>query len=137
MAQAVEPGRGAEQYYVRIPDPATLLDRIRPVLWHRLAASGLDRTGGEVVLSTFRRHYRIPVETEGLGRVGTGGVMQAPGAVRGAGVAPDQLGAVLFGAGLVASSRVRPDVYPGPDRELFGVLFPRVTADLLTYYLPY
>jgi hypothetical protein len=133
----VDADRNREQYYVRIPDAAALLDRLRPVLRARLRASGLDRAGGHVVLSTFRRHYRIPVQDERLGPVETGGVMQAPGAARGAGVAPDQLGAVLFGAGLMATSRIRPDVYPGPDRELFGALFPPVTADLLTYYLPY
>jgi predicted N-acetyltransferase YhbS len=132
-----DPDRGAQQYYVRIPDAATLLDRIRPVLWNRLTVSGLDRAGGDVVLSTFRHHYRIPVGADGLGPVAAGGVMQAPGAARGAGVAPDQLAAVVFGAGLVALSRLRPDVYAGPDRELFDVLFPPVTADLLTYYLPY
>jgi hypothetical protein len=132
-----DPDRLAEQYYIRIPEVATLLDRLRPVLWERLAASGLDRSGGHLVLSTFRRHFRIPVLDDGLGPVETGGVMQAPGAARGAGIAPDQLGRVLFGAGVIASSRVRPDVYPGPDRELFDVLFPPVTADLLTYYLPY
>ena len=134
---AADPAWLAEQYYVRIPDPAILLDRIRPVLWNRLVAAGLDRSSGDVVLSTFRRHYRIPVEDDGLGTVETGGVMQAPGVVRGAGVAPDQLAAVIFGAGVIESSRMRPDVYPGPDRERFDVLFPRVTADLLTYYLPY
>ena len=136
-ALAADPERLAEQYYVRIPDPAILLDRIRPVLWNRLVAAGLDRSSGDVVLSTFRRHYRIPVEDDGLGTVETGGVMQAPGVARGAGVAPDQLAAVIFGAGVIESSRMRPDVYPGPDRERFDVLFPRVTADLLTYYLPY
>lgn len=120
-----------------ISDPATLLDRIRPVLRGRLAAAGLDRSGGDVVMSTFRRHYRMRAGADGLGRVETGGVVQAPGAAGGAGVAPDQLGAVVFGAGVIATSRVRPDVYPGPDRELVGVLVPRVAADLLTYYLPY
>jgi hypothetical protein len=123
--------RDAQQYYVRIPDPAVLLDRLRPVLSERLGNSGLDRAGGDVVVSTFRRHYRIPVATDGLGPVVAGGVMQAPGAAKGAGVAPDQLGAVLFGAGIVAVSQVRPDVSAGPDRELFAALFPRVTADLL------
>jgi predicted N-acetyltransferase YhbS len=134
---AADPDALAEQYYVRIPDPAVLLDRIRPVLWNRLVASGLDGSSGDVVLSTFRRHYRIPVADDGLGPVQAGGVMQAPGAARGAGVAPDHLGAVVFGAGLIGMSRVRPDVYPGPDRERYDALFPRVTADILTYYLPY
>ena len=66
---AADPAWLAEQYYVRIPDPAILLDRIRPVLWNRLVAAGLDRSSGDVVLSTFRRHYRIPVEDDGLGTV--------------------------------------------------------------------
>jgi predicted N-acetyltransferase YhbS len=129
--------RDAQQYYVRIPDPAVLLDRLRPVLSERLANSGLERAGGDIVVSTFRRHYRLAVGGDGLGPVVAGGVMQAPGAANGAGVAPDQLGAVVFGAGIVAVSKLRPDVYAGPDRDLFDVLFPRVTADLLTYYLPY
>jgi predicted N-acetyltransferase YhbS len=135
---AADSERDAQQYYVRIPDPAVLLDRLRPVLSERLANSGLDRAGRDIVLSTFRRHYRLAVGGDGLlGPVVAGGVMQAPGAANGAGVAPDQLGAVVFGAGIVAISKLRPDVYAGPDRELFDVLFPRVTADLLTYYLPY
>ena len=76
------PERLAEQYYVRVPDAAALLDRIRPVLWKRLVAAGLEGADGEILLSTFRRHYRIPVEGDGLGPVGAGGVMQAPGAAR-------------------------------------------------------
>ncbi|MFI9383268.1 hypothetical protein [Kutzneria sp. NPDC052558] len=29
-----------------------------------------------------------------------------------------------------------PDVYPGPQVELMTALFPPVSADLLTYYVP-
>jgi hypothetical protein len=126
----------AEQYYLRIPDPAALLTRLAPVLWHRLRASGLDRQS--IVISTFGAHYRIPVTGDGLGDVVVGGTMQAPGAANGAGVAPDRLGALLFGPhGMAGLSRIFPDVYPARDRDLFECLFPPLTADLLSFYLPY
>ena len=56
----------------------------------------------------------------------------------GAGVAPDQIPALLFGpAGILGLSRRYADVYPGPDPELFQALFPPQTTDLLMFYLPY
>jgi predicted N-acetyltransferase YhbS len=131
-------GRDAEQYYVRIPDDGVLLDRLRPVLWQRLLESGLDRTGRDLVISTFGRHHRLAVQDGGLGAPVTGGTMQAPGVAGGMAVAPDQLGALLFGPlGVVGLTRRNPDVYPGRDRELYDALFPPLTSDLLTYYLPW
>ncbi|MEU4830371.1 GNAT family N-acetyltransferase [Streptosporangium sp. NPDC023615] len=128
----------AEQYYLRVPDVTALLTRLRPVLWRRLVAAGIDRTGRDIVISTFGAHHRIPVRADGLGEVVAGGTMQGPGAEGGAGVAPDHLAALLFGPhGMDGLSRIRPDVYPGPDRELFRALFPPLTADVLSYYLPY
>ena len=132
----------AQQYYVRIPDPATLIERLRPVLDQRLArarAAGISTADvPAVVLSSFGRHYRLPIGPDRLGAVTSGGPVQAPGAVGGAGVAPDALGALLLGQrGIAALTRQRPDVYPGPNRALFETLFPPQTADLLTYYLPY
>ncbi|MEV5680080.1 MULTISPECIES: GNAT family N-acetyltransferase [unclassified Streptomyces] len=132
-----EPRKRAEQYYVRIPDVAVLLDRLRPLLWQRLAATGTDRTGRDIVLSTFGAHYRIPVLADGLGAVVTGGAMQAAGAVGGAAAAPDHLPALLFGPhGMEGLTRIRPDVY-ARDEELFQALFPPLTGDVLSYYLPY
>ncbi|WP_433257925.1 GNAT family N-acetyltransferase [Streptosporangium sp. CA-135522] len=132
-----EPRKQAEQYYVRIPHVAALLDRLRPLLWHRLTTAGMDRTGRDLVISTFGAHYRIPVHADGLGEVITGGAMQGPGAVGGAGVAPDHLAALLFGPhGIEGLTRIRPDVYAG-EEELFQALFPPLTADVLSYYLPY
>jgi predicted N-acetyltransferase YhbS len=126
-----EPRTRADQYYVRIPDVAALLDRLRPLLWQRLDAAGIDRD--DIVISTFGAHYRIPKQ----GNVVTGGPMQAPATVGGAGVAPDHLAALLFGPlGIKGLTQLRPDVYAG-DEALFEALFPPLKADVLTYYLPY
>jgi hypothetical protein len=63
--------------------------------------------------------------------------MQAPGTAGGAGVAPDQLGPLLFGPhGIVGLSHRHPDVYPGRHRELMAALFPPLSSDLLTFYVP-
>ncbi|MFE6501924.1 GNAT family N-acetyltransferase [Kitasatospora sp. NPDC057738] len=127
----------AEQYYVRIPDPAVLLDRLRPLFHQRLTAAGPDRADGELLLSTYRAHYRVPIGAQGPGEVVTGGTMQHLGASGGVGVAPDALAALLFGPyGIEGLSRIRPDVYGRGDEELHRALFPPLTADLLTYYLP-
>ncbi len=141
-----EPDVAAEQYYVRIADPAALLEALRPVLERRIAAAGLDGAGlgvgpGEaprdaLVLSTFGAHYRLPFSDGVLGPVEAGRPMQAPGAHGGLGVAPDQLGALLLGGrGFAGLRRLRPDVYGDP--TLGEALFPPVRADLLSYYLPW
>ena len=129
----------AEQYYVRLPDPAVVLDRFRPVFAARLAAAGVDRAGREIVVSTFVGHHRMAVDDDGgVGEVRAGGAMQAPGAAGGCGVAPDALAGLLVGPhGMHGLCRRRADVYPGPDVELFEALFPPLGADLLTWYLPY
>lgn len=130
------PPREAEQYYVRVPDEAALIDRLRPVLNARLARAGVEPPE-EVVVSTFRRHLRLPVRDGRLGPPVVGGTMQAPGVVGGAAVAPDLLGPLLLGPhGIAGLSERHPDVYPGPHRELMAALFPPVTSDLLTFYVP-
>ena len=128
--------RRAAQYYLRIADPAALLTALRPVLFRRLAP--LPPRSPELLISTFGRHYRMAIGPGSLGAVGTGGPMQAPYSAGGCAVAPDALGALLFGPlGIAGLTAARPDVYPGPDEELFDAVFPPVTADLLTFYLPY
>ncbi len=128
----------AEQYYVRLPDPAVLLDALRPLLWQRHLASGLDREGRDLVVSTFGRHYRIRQLAEGFGPVEVGGPMQAPGSAGGLGCAPDHLAALLLGPlGMRGLKARRPDVYPGNDHEWYEALFPALTSDLCMFYLPY
>lgn len=128
----------AEQYYVRLPEPAAVLDALRPTLWQRHVAAGLDRAGRDLLVSTFGAHYRLPLLDDGFGPVQVGGPMQSPGAAGGMGCAPDQLAALLLGPlGVRGLARLRPDVYFGADPEWFDVLFPPLTSDLLTLYLPY
>lgn len=135
-AELLEPAAtDATQYYARLERPGLVLDALRPVLTARLRAAGLGR---DVVISTFGRHYRLPWTPDaGLGPVEVGGPMQSPGVLNGAGVAPDRLPALLLGQrGIAGLEQLHPDVY-APDAEFFGALFPPLTADLLTYYLPW
>jgi len=131
------PPRQAERYYIRISDVATLLDHLRPVLSARLAASDLADDSGEAIVSFFRQHVRLPYAKGTVAEVQTGGRMQAPGTVGGAGVAPDMVGPLLFGpCGIGGLAERHADVYPGRNDDLMRTLFPPVHADLLTFYLP-
>ncbi|MDT4989843.1 MAG: hypothetical protein QOI74_3937 [Micromonosporaceae bacterium] len=126
-----------ERHYARIADPVALLEHLRPVLSARLAASEFADAAGEAVVSFFRFHVRLPYARGAVGPVVTGGVMQAPFAAGGAGVAPDLVAPLLFGpAGIVGLARQHPDVYPGPAPALMHTLFPPVRSDLLTFYVP-
>ena len=125
----------ANAYYVRVADPVALLDHLRPVLSARL--SGLATGVGEIVVSFFRSHVRMPYVDGTISGVQPGGPMQAPGVVGGAGVAPDRVGALLFGPyGIAGLAARHPDVYPGPRADVMTALFPPVSSDLLTFYLP-
>lgn len=131
------PPRYAERYYTRVPDVAKLLDHLRPVLSARLAAAGLAGRAGEAVVSFFGGHVVLPYAEGIVGEVRSGGRMQAPGVVGGAGVAPDMIGPLLFGPhGIDGLAERHADVYPGRDGELMRALFPPVSADLLTFYMP-
>jgi len=129
--------REASAYYVRVADPVMLLDHLRPVLSHRLAASGLADGDGEIVLSFFRRHVRLPYRDGSVVGIQSGGPMQAPASAGGGGVAPDLVGSLVFGPhGIAGLAERHPDVYPGPHEALMRALFPPVSADLMTLYLP-
>ncbi|MEU4806844.1 GNAT family N-acetyltransferase [Actinosynnema sp. NPDC023587] len=140
--EALEPFLGpvpeqAKSYYVRVADPVALLDHLRPVFGRRLAASSFADETGEAVVSFYRSHVRLPFHAGEVGPIVLGGVMQAPHAVGGAGVAPDVLESLLFAPhGLRGLAARCPDVYPGPNEDLMHVLFPPVRSDLLTFYLP-
>jgi len=127
----------AEAYYVRVGDPVTLLDHLRRVLSARLAGSGLGDGDGEILLSFFGSHVRMPYRDGAIVGIHAGGAMQAPGSAGGAGIAPDLIGGLLFGPhGIAGLAERHPDVYPGQRADLMRALFPPIAADLLTLYLP-
>jgi hypothetical protein len=129
--------RQASCYYVRVPDVAALFEHLRPVLSARLAASEFADQDGEIVLSFFRHHLRMPFTKGQVGEPRPGGPMQAPASFGGAGIAPDLAGTLLFGPdGIAGLTERHSDVYSGPNEALMRVLFPPVRADLLTFYLP-
>ncbi|MGI8879933.1 MAG: GNAT family N-acetyltransferase [Jatrophihabitans sp.] len=130
------PRPGAQKYYLRIPDLVALLDALRPVLEARLAGAEVDPSA-EILLSTFGAHVRMPVRDGRLDHPVGGGTLQSPHAAGGAGVAPDRVPELLFGGlGIRGLIERYPDVYPGPHRELMEALFPPVSSDVMTFYLP-
>jgi predicted N-acetyltransferase YhbS len=128
------PEPDAHNYYVRVPDVAALLEHLRPVLSARLAPhAGAD----DVIVSFFRHHVRLQRADGPVTAVVAGGAMQGPASLGGAGVAPDLVGPLLFGPhGIAGLAAQHADVYTGPNPDLMRALFPPVTADLLTFYLP-
>lgn len=122
-----------EQYLVRIPDVPALFEHLRPVFTQRLR--GQETTS--VVLGFYRSHVRFHWDGTEIGPYEWGGTMTGPAGEGGAGIAPDLLAPLLFGPhGIDGLQRLHTDVYPGPNRDLMNALFPPVTSDLLTFYLP-
>lgn len=83
--------------------------------------------------------YARPVldRPSGFRLVAEGGPEQAPISKGGSGVPPDALAPLLFGPhGAVGLEERLPDCYLGRQRDLMAALFPQVTADLLTFYVP-
>ncbi|MGH9244766.1 MAG: GNAT family N-acetyltransferase [Acidimicrobiales bacterium] len=141
---AIEPflaapaGPGAQEwYYARIEHVGPLLQHLEPVLVRRLHDAGLAYERRDVLISWFRGHVRFAIDAEGITGLTTGGPEQAPGSKGGSGVPPDALPALLFGPyGAEGLEERFPDCYLDTQRELMAALFPPVTADLLTFYLP-
>ncbi|SFR20088.1 Acetyltransferase (GNAT) domain-containing protein [Lentzea waywayandensis] len=122
-----------DQYMVRIPSIPKLLEHLRPVFAQRLRGHDPD----EVVLGFYRTHVRFRWDGEEIGPYAWGGTLLGPGSQGGAGIAPDLLAPLLFGPhGMDGLRRRFSDVYPGPKEDLMTRLFPPVTSDFLTFYLP-
>lgn len=125
-----------ERYYVRVPDPVVLLEQLRPVLTQRLAAASLDAPEGEALISFYRSHVRFDYGPHGVGPMRGGGTMQWP-ADGGAAAPPDVVGPLLFGdQGFDALNRQHPDMWANKHLQLMRALFPPVSSDILSFYLP-
>ncbi|MFL6071014.1 MAG: GNAT family N-acetyltransferase [Actinomycetes bacterium] len=133
LSDKIEGVERTEWYYVRVPDPAVLLQAMAPVLLARLRQA--DRLNGEALISFFRRHVRINWANDDL-TVSAGGPLQAPVYAGGSGVPIDALGSMLFGDGAEGLEDRFPDAHLGRQADLMRILFPPQSADLLTFYLP-
>jgi predicted N-acetyltransferase YhbS len=130
------PREQADWYYARVADVADLITHMGPVLQERLQSAGLDREH-ELLLSTYRQHWRLRVGPAGVEVLAEGGAEQAPVSKGGSGLPPDAIASLLVGArGAGGLEELLPDCRLGRQRELMTVLFPPLTADLLTFYLP-
>jgi predicted N-acetyltransferase YhbS len=124
-------------YYGRVERLAPLLAHLAPVLQRRLDAAGLGGEQHEVLLSTWRRHLRFSIGPAGFRLLAEGGPEQAPVSRGGSGVPPDAVASLVLGPyGALGLEERLPDCLLGRQRELMAALFPPVTADLATFYLP-
>ncbi len=123
-------------YYVRVPDPAVLLDALRPVLSARLAAAPDIPTTGTALVSLYESSLTFPWAHGEVGPIATGGVVQGPVSAGGSGVPPDAFARFVIGDGALAVEAQFPDANLGRQRDLMAALFPPQRADLLTFYLP-
>jgi hypothetical protein len=124
-------------YYARVEDLAVLLRHLAPVLLERVTAAGLGDRRREVLLSTYRANVRFSIGPDGMAAPVIGGPVQAPVSAGGSGVPPDAVASLLLGPyGALGLEERLPDCNLGRQRDLMAVLFPPLTADLLTFYLP-
>jgi hypothetical protein len=131
------PEEPPEWYYGRVERLGPLLVHLAPVLQARLEAAALGDRDHEVLLSSWRSHVRFTVGPSGFRLLAEGGQEQAPIHQGGSGVPPDALAPLLLGPhGAVGLEERLPDCLLGRQRELMAALFPPVTADLLTFYVP-
>jgi hypothetical protein len=117
--------------YVRVADPVALLDRLRPVLSARLAASPRAGTSGRLLLSTYSSSIVLTYERGEVVSVEGGPPLQDPVGEGGAGVPPDLVATLVFGRyGAIALAARHDDIRLGPVADLMETLFPRLDADL-------
>ena len=118
--------------YVRVPDAVALLDRLRPVLSARLAASRYADRSGELALSLYEVGVTISYDQGGVTAVRATDPIEDPFDSEDVGVPPDQVGVLAPGRfGARALEQRVDDVTLGRRRRLMEVLFPRVDAELL------
>jgi hypothetical protein len=126
-----------DRYMVRVARPVALLDMLRPTLSARLAASHFAAESGELLVS-FYRHSAVLTYADGTVTAVTAAPgQQGPVAAGGVGVPPDVVADLVFGPhGAARLERRHADCNLGPHRAFADVLFPAVSADVLTFYVP-
>lgn len=126
-----------DRYLVRVADPVALLAALRPTLSARLAASHFRYEAGDLLLSFYRGSAVLRYADGVVTAVTAAPGLQGPVAAGGIGVPPDVVPDLLFGPhGAARLERRHADCNLGPQRMLADALFPPVSADVLTFYVP-
>lgn len=126
-----------DRYMVRVADAAALLDALRPTLSARLAASHFARESGDLLLSFYRGSALLTYADGAVTAVKAAPGHQGPVAAGGIGVPPDVVADLVFGPhGAAQLEQRHADCNLGPRRGLADALFPPVSADVLTFYVP-
>jgi hypothetical protein len=127
------PVRKGSAVYLRIPDPIALLDRIRPVLSARLAASPVATESGQLEISLFTGGIRIDYERGSVTGVEAWEGVGDPDDVDKVGVPPDQLATLIMGRyGALELERRHQDVHLHGARAVMAALFPPAVPDQAT-----
>ena len=118
--------------YIRVPDPAKLLSRLRPVLSARLAESPFASESGTVVLSLYRGRLEITyAQGEVLDVSYQRHVQEHTADI--ASVPPDQFAPLVLGPAGARGLEEHPDVDLGPHRAFLHVLFPPLVEDVMIW----
>ncbi len=119
--------------YARIPDPAALLDLLRPVLSERLAASPFAELSGSLAISLYGSGVVLRYEKGEVVEVSADpDPALDPLDHGGVGVAPDLFPALVLGRYGAGALELRyDDVGLGDHRQLVDALFPKTVSDLI------
>ncbi len=118
--------------YTRVPDPVALLERLRPALSARLSSSRYADRAGELTISLYGTGVALGYDRGTVTAVRPVPGVEDPYADSGVGVAPDLVGALVFGRfGAVGLEQRADDVTLGRHRGLMEVLFPQFESDVI------
>ncbi len=119
--------------YVRVADPVGLLERLRPALSARLAASPFAADRGRLVLTLYTTTVALDYDGGEVTAIGPVPLVEDPGEEHDdeIGVPPDLVATLLLGRyGARGLADRHDDVRLGARSALADVLFPRLLADV-------
>jgi predicted N-acetyltransferase YhbS len=119
--------------YVRVADPVGLLERLRPALSARLAASPFVTDRGRLVLTLYTATVALDYDGGEVTAIGPVPLVEDPGEERDdeIGVPPDLVATLLLGRyGARGLADRHDDVRLGARSALADALFPRLLADV-------
>jgi hypothetical protein len=131
LIDAAVPIERRTAHYMRVPDPVALLDRIRPLLSRRLAASPFATERGRLMVTLYGTGLAIAYEGGEVTAVEPAPGVEEPGQET-VGLPPDVVATLVLGRyGARELARRHDDMWLGHNAALMEVLFPRLRTDLI------